>query len=410
MKMKRLFGLALSVMLAMAVFAGTASAAASSSAASTIKVKLNGEWVIFPSPPVLLNGKTFVEFRTLFTKLGYSIDYNAATKTIKAKSSARSIQMTPTGTSALVDGAKVPVNGEMKLLDGRTMVGVRFIATLSDKNVDWDGTKKIVTITDKGPTAAQQAEVFAVLKALAAAEDKQDAAAYLALFHAQSPLKQDLARVVPQQFASIHTQTTYEDMEMDTYSATEAVVYTLEQSKKIGGTGFFANVENEVYYTLRKDTNGKWAIYDVEVDSSDVLDEDSMWAQEVTAADADKTAMNDVLNAQIAAINAADVTAYGATLDSSDSDAYDDDLASWKEIFDDKTLSFKAQVVRSAVVELHEDSAVLLVNLRYDLNSTEEEDSLAYKSVTLFDLVKKDGKWLVVPGSSDHELIGEEIE
>ncbi|RAP75918.1 stalk domain-containing protein [Paenibacillus montanisoli] len=45
--------------------------------------------------------------------------------------------MKPTGTNALVDGKSVPVNGEMKLINGHTMVGVRFIATLSNKTVNW---------------------------------------------------------------------------------------------------------------------------------------------------------------------------------------------------------------------------------------------------------------------------------
>ncbi|MBM7565116.1 stalk domain-containing protein [Paenibacillus sacheonensis] len=404
--MKRWIGLALTLMAVFAAFAGTASAA---NASTDIKVKLNGEWVIFPAPPVLQNGKTFVEFRTLFTKLGYSIDYNAATKTIKAKSAARSIQMTPTGTSALVDGVKVPVNGEMKLLKGRTMVGVRFIATLSDKDVAWDGAKKIVAITDKGPTAAQEAEVFAVLNKLTAAEDKQDADAFLALFHSASPIKDEMDAYIRSEFAKTHSRTVYTDMTLDSYSATEAIVYTVEQSTKVSGASFYPNVENEMEYTLHKDTNGQWAIYDVYVDYSTVLDEDGLWAQEVQTSDADRAALTGMVDAYVKSVNAKDIAAYKAILDPSDEEAYGDDTASMEESFTDPDYTISVALVRSAVVELDEDTAIVLASFRYDLTSADEEP-LSFKSVTQFDLVKKDGKWLVTPGSSDNELIGEQIE
>ncbi|MBO7747588.1 copper amine oxidase N-terminal domain-containing protein [Paenibacillus sp. MWE-103] len=400
--MKRWLGLALSLMIALAAFAGTASAA---TAPTNIKVKLNGEWVIFPAPPVLLNGKTFVEFRTLFAKLGYAIDYNASTKTIKAKSDARTIQMTPTGTTALVDGAKVPVNGEMKLLNGRTMVGVRFIATLSDKDVAWDGVKKIVTIADKKPTAAQQEEAFAAVRGLAAAEDKQDADAYLALFHSQSPLKDALSDSIREQFAKIHSKTDFVDMALDSYSPSEAVVYTVEDATKVSGDGFFPNMEYEIYYTLHREANGKWAIYLVDWDSSTVLDENSLWAQEIQAPDADKTALNDLVNAQTAAINAADLNAYKATLLPGD-EGIEDDAGEVEGLISDPDYALKAAVTRSAVVELDADHALVLVAFRYDMTAKDgtTEDNFAVKTVTLYGMEKKDGKWYVTPGSNANEL------
>ncbi|MFC4812764.1 stalk domain-containing protein [Paenibacillus sp. GCM10023250] len=401
--MKRWVGLALSLMIALAAFAGTASAA---SAPADIKVKLNGEWVIFPAPPVLMNGKTFVEFRTLFTKLGYSIDYNAKTKTIKAKSDVRTIQMTPTGTTVLVDGGKVPVNGEMKLLNGRTMVGVRFIAALSDKDVAWDGAKKIVTIADKKPTAAQQEEAFAVVKGLAAAEDKQDADAYMALFHSQSPLKDALSANIREQFSKIRSKTEFVDMALDSYTPSEAVVYTVEDATKISGDGFFPDMEYEVYYTLHREANGKWAIYLVEWDSSTVLDENSLWAQEIQAPDADKTALIALVNAQAAAINAGDIGAYKATLLPGDSEGIEDDAGEVEGLITDPDYALKAAVTRTAVVELGADRALVLVAFRYEMTAKDgsADDNFAVKTVTLYGMEKKDGKWYVTPGSNANEL------
>ncbi|SEO61397.1 stalk domain-containing protein [Paenibacillus sp. OV219] len=393
--MKRLMGFVLALLVVLTMAAGTASAATQQ---TDIKVKLNGEWVIFPAPPVLLNSKTYVEFRTLFTKLGYKIDYTAATKTIKATSAVRSIQMQPTGTTALVDGKKVPVNGEMKLISGRTMVGVRFIATLSDKTVNWDGTKKLVTIADKGPTAAQKAEVVAVLNQLAAAEDKQDADAFMALIHSASPYRSDINDAIRGQFAHMHTKTEYDEITLESYSATEAVVSTVERTYKVSGDGFYPSTENEIVYTLRKD-NGKWAIYDIEQMSAEVKDFDALWKQEITVADADKAAINTVLNAQTAATNAKDIAAYTATL-VPDAEGFQDDVDSAKEMFEDTDTEVKMTLERSAVVEMHDTEALLLVSYKMDL--TMEGESMPVRSVFIFHVQKQqDGKWLLMPGPEE---------
>ncbi|AZN43419.1 stalk domain-containing protein [Paenibacillus albus] len=393
--MKRLMGFVLALLVVMTMAAGTASAATQQ---TDIKVKLNGEWVIFPAPPVLSNGKTYVEFRTLFTKLGYKIDYNAQSKTIKATSDVRSIQMQPTGTTAIVDGKKVPVNGEMKLISGRTMVGVRFIATLSDKTVNWDGAKKLVTITDKGPTAAQKAEVFAVLNQLTAAEDKQDADAFMALIHSAAPYRSSINDAIRDQFSHMHTKTEYTQMNLESYSSAEAVVTTVENSYKVSGDGFFPGMEYEIAYTLRKD-NGKWAIYDIEQLSGEVNDVDGLWKQEVAVEDADKAAINAVLDAQTAASNAKDITAYSATLVPG-AEGFQDDVDSAKELFEDPDTDVKMTFERSAVVGIDDTEAMVLVSFKMDL--TMDGELTPVRSLYIFHAQKQqDGKWLLMPGPEE---------
>ncbi|QHW29675.1 copper amine oxidase N-terminal domain-containing protein [Paenibacillus rhizovicinus] len=404
--MKRLIGLGLTIVLTLSLFAGTASAA---TATAAVKVKLNGEWVIFPSPPVIVNGKTFVEFRTLFNELGYDINYDNATKKIKASSQLHDIQMTPTGTTALVDGAKVPVNGEMVLMKGRTMVGVRFISTLSDKDVSWDSVKKIVSITDKRPTAAQQAELFAVFTKLGAAEDKGDVDAMVALFHSDSPIKEDASTQIHEQFAKMRTHTEYMELSVESFSSKEAFIYSHERSNKVSGEGFFPGATNEIYYTLRKEANGQWAIYGMIVASSEVVDENSLWAQEVSVADADKEALIKAVQTQLDAVNAKDLNAYQSTLDANDF-SFAVDVLSMKSLFDDKDLMLKETLERSAVVEYHEDSAILLASVHYDVNPGSGEEPSTYRSVEQFDLVKKNGKWLIAAFSNQHELFGEELD
>jgi hypothetical protein len=156
--MKRLFAIVVSIVLALSL-AATASAATVAKP-QPIRVTLNGQKISFTVNPVINNSKTYVEFRTLFGKLGYQVDYDAKTRTVKAASATRRILMSLGGGVAVVDdsnGAHSTINstGELKIVNNHTMVGVRVIATLSGENVDWNGKTRTVTITDKGPSVAE---------------------------------------------------------------------------------------------------------------------------------------------------------------------------------------------------------------------------------------------------------------
>ncbi|BBH24509.1 hypothetical protein Back11_58540 [Paenibacillus baekrokdamisoli] len=384
--MKRVLIMAMTAILLLIMSVGSVSAA---SAAKQIHVDLNGKEVVFPAPPVVLSGKTFVEFRTLFTALGYKIDYVAATKKIKATSSERTIEMGTTGSTALVNGSPVPVNGEMIIINGRTLVGVRFIATLSDKNVEWNAAKQTVFITDKRPTKAQTAAIFDVLDKLAAAEAANDAAGYASLFYSQYHDRDEIKANMEAQFAISQIKTTYIDKTIDTYSNSEAVVVTTEQIKKISGSGFYPNNESEYVYTLRKEKTGEWRILSIDQQSFTVTDVDSLWKQEVQAPDADKTAINALLNDQIKAINSSNIDAYRATLNPS-ADGLEDDIVDMKSAFDAITLTMTLE--KSAIVELNDNSAVLLTQMT--INQKDDQDSFTYRTITEMYLTKKDGKWV----------------
>jgi ketosteroid isomerase-like protein len=390
---KRLIVIGITAMLLLAMSEGAVSAASS---AKQIRVSLNGKEVVFPAPPVILSGKTFVEFRTLFNSLGYKVDYVAATKKIKAQSSIRSIELSVGGTSVLVDGKKVATNGEMKIINGRTLVGVRFIATLSAKKVEWNAAKQTVFITDIGPTAEEKAALFNVLDGLTKAEAAGDANAFLAEFHSKSPQLDALKSSIEDQFAHMKTQTVILDKEIDSYSASEAVLITTEQTRKVSGTGFFADNTSEMSYTLHKETNGQWAIYMVEQLSIEALDVNSLWKQEVQAPDADKQAIIALINAQAQAINEEDIEAYGATINQ-DYEGAKEDLAGLEELFGAVTL--KMVIEKSAIVAIDGDTATLLASITVE--QTDGDDIPATRSISLMTLNKVNGKWLFNPGVSD---------
>lgn len=383
----------ITAMLLLVMSAGAVSAA---SAAQPIRVELNGQEVVFPAPPVVLSGKTYVEFRTLFNSLGYKVDYAAATKKIKAQSSVRSIELSVGGTSVLVDGKKVATGGEMKIINGRTLVGVRFIATLSAKKVEWNAVKKTVFITDIGPTAEQKAALFSVLDRLINAEAAGDADAFLAGFHSQSPMKDAIKTSIQDQFAHMKTQTVILDKEIDSFSASSAVLVTTEQTRKVSGAGFFPDNMSEISYTLRKETNGQWAIYMVEQLSFEALDVDSLWKQAVQAPEADQQEIEALLSAQAKAVNEEDIEAYGATINQ-DAPGAKEELEGLKDLL--ASVNLKMVIEKSAIVEIDDDSASLLASITVE--QTDGDEIPSNRSISLLTLTKVNGKWLLNPGISD---------
>ncbi|WP_080833314.1 copper amine oxidase N-terminal domain-containing protein [Cohnella massiliensis] len=398
--MKRFVGLAVTAMLLFASMMGTASAA---SGQPEIKVLLNGEPLRFNQNPVAMDGRTFVEFRTLFEAFGYEVFYENATKKITAESDSRYIEMTIGADIAFVNGTAVEVNKQLTTLNGRTLVGVKFLADLSGKEASWESAAKTVVIVDGGPTAEQQQALFGVLDQVLAAEEASDADALMALFHDESEIKDAMDAAIREQFSTAKTKTTIEDRYVGYYTDEEALVVTLEKSVKVSG-GFFLDNESEVEYTLRPDASGQWKIYDIYVPYTDYTNLDRLFDQAVTVPDADKAAIEAVLSAQMKAASEGDTGAYVATMHFEDETLKADASAAIEELF--ASYSTKATVEQQAIVEYNgADRATLAFVMVSEV--TMEDLSYTVRSTMLNDAVKVDGKWLLEPYTS--ELASEEL-
>lgn len=110
------------------------------------KVKINGEFLSFDTPPVVENARTLVPFRAIAEGLGATVDYNSEEKKVTATKGETTI-------SFIIGENKINVNGQEKELDvaptvvnGRTMLPARAFAESLGSNVEWqDGTVAITT-------------------------------------------------------------------------------------------------------------------------------------------------------------------------------------------------------------------------------------------------------------------------
>jgi len=112
-----------------------------------IPVYLNGERLYFDVPPQLINGRTLVPFRKLLEALGATVDYDPATKLIKATKEDKVIQFKAGDTKAYINGEELILDVPAREMKGRTLVPLRFAGAALGGSVEWTQDKTVVIRT-----------------------------------------------------------------------------------------------------------------------------------------------------------------------------------------------------------------------------------------------------------------------
>nr|WP_162463254.1 WG repeat-containing protein [Paenibacillus psychroresistens] len=122
------------------------------SADSTIKVKINNVLQSYSQPPVLLNEKTVVPMRAIFEALGAQLIWNDKDKSVIATRGTLSIYLKIGDNKAKVNDEDIILDQPAALINGNTMVPVRFVGEAMGATVTWEQATKTVIITYKTET------------------------------------------------------------------------------------------------------------------------------------------------------------------------------------------------------------------------------------------------------------------
>ena len=114
-----------------------------------ITVIFDGETLSFDVAPQIINDRTLVPFRTLFEKFGATVEYIEDGQYVNAVKGDTNISLQIDNTTATVNGAESVLDCAPIIVDGRTLVPLRFIAEALNADVDWDGDTRTVTIVTK---------------------------------------------------------------------------------------------------------------------------------------------------------------------------------------------------------------------------------------------------------------------
>ncbi|MGE5421942.1 MAG: stalk domain-containing protein [Ignavibacteriales bacterium] len=110
-------------------------------------IKLNGVDKQIDSPPVIVNGRTFVPIRALVENIGGTISWDASKQQITINYKSMILVMQIGNTNATINGSPVEVDVPPYISDeGRVMIPLRFVSDNFGLNVLWDAANYKITI------------------------------------------------------------------------------------------------------------------------------------------------------------------------------------------------------------------------------------------------------------------------
>lgn len=124
----------------------TLSASISVFANEEVHVILDGELMSFDVPAQIINDRTMVPMRTIFEKLGAYVDWNEDTQTITASNGTTTFVTSIGSNTFYVNGSHLEADTAPCIVDGRTLVPVRFVSEAFGCMVAWMEQDRLVMI------------------------------------------------------------------------------------------------------------------------------------------------------------------------------------------------------------------------------------------------------------------------
>lgn len=119
-----------------------------SAADNAVSVNLNGEAVTFTGQqPVIVENRTLIPLRGVFEKMGYSVEWEANTKTALLTSGDTSVSVSANSSQFIVNGQVKSLDVPAQILNGSMMLPLRAIGESAGANVTWNGATKTVEIS-----------------------------------------------------------------------------------------------------------------------------------------------------------------------------------------------------------------------------------------------------------------------
>ena len=145
-----------------AAFAVMAFQAVSLCAAQDLQVNMNGRALTFPDvqPSLMYSDNVMVPVRPVLEHMGGEVHWNPATKKVTANVNGKEIELKIFEPVATVDGKYIDLQNAPVMVEGRTLIPMRFLVDAFGAEVNWSETDKLLSIQTDG-VAAQEPTALA---------------------------------------------------------------------------------------------------------------------------------------------------------------------------------------------------------------------------------------------------------
>ncbi|SNS93616.1 Copper amine oxidase N-terminal domain-containing protein [Anaerovirgula multivorans] len=122
--------------------------AVTASAQDKINVKVDNSYIVFEDQdPMVVDGRTMVPMKKIFETLGADIDWDGSTNTVTALKEDTKIVLKIGADTARINGKEVMLDVPAQVINGRTMVPLKFVSEAMGAEVSWDDRTKTVVIS-----------------------------------------------------------------------------------------------------------------------------------------------------------------------------------------------------------------------------------------------------------------------
>ena len=113
-----------------------------------IKVKYNDTYLSFAANPIIENGRTLVPLRFIFEQMGAKVDWDDSTQTVVVEKGNDIISFSIDNKIARVNNNSKVMDIPARLIEGKTMIPLRFLSEELGFNVDWEEESHTVIIKE----------------------------------------------------------------------------------------------------------------------------------------------------------------------------------------------------------------------------------------------------------------------
>jgi len=113
---------------------------------SQMPVFVNSERLYFDVPPVIENGRTLLPVRKIMEKMGAQVTWDEPSQIVAIENGTTSIKLKIGAKTAEVNGKTVKLDVPPKVVQGRTLIPIRFISENLGYKVQWDAPRERVYI------------------------------------------------------------------------------------------------------------------------------------------------------------------------------------------------------------------------------------------------------------------------